>query len=138
MSNSIAGGHASGHLTRCRYTKALDSIKTLRKERTAELNTEKERLVGLSREKAHADKLKNRTTELKSTIAAKEVEYEQAKNQHDSLAEANRKFYDYSSKFREIYVKVASLEEKETRLKSDRDETKLNIQQLPGLSSITV
>ncbi|KAM6494341.1 AAA domain containing protein [Amanita muscaria] len=115
-----------------RYTKALDSIKTLRKERMSQLNTEKERLLGLSREKAHSDKLKNRVTDSKSTIAAKEVEYEQAKSQHDSLAEANRKFYDYSSKFREIFVKVEGLEEKEQRLKSDRDEAKLNIQELPG------
>ncbi|KAF8631077.1 hypothetical protein AX15_002678 [Amanita polypyramis BW_CC] len=115
-----------------RYTKALDSIKVLRKERMSELNAEKERLVGLSREKAHADKLKNRISELKSTIAAKEVEYEQVKNQHDSLAEANRKFYEYSSKFREIYVKVGSLEEKEQRLRNDREEAMLNLQAIPG------
>ncbi|KAK2465331.1 hypothetical protein APHAL10511_002685 [Amanita phalloides] len=115
-----------------RYTKALDSIKTLRKERMSELNAEKERLVGLSREKAHADKLKNRVAELKSTIAAKEVDYEQAKNQHDGLAEANRKFYEYSSRFREIYVKVASLEEKEQRLRNDRDEAMLNLAKIAG------
>ncbi|KAF8349440.1 hypothetical protein F5887DRAFT_914397 [Amanita rubescens] len=115
-----------------RYTKALDSIKNLRKERMSELNAEKERLVGLSREKAHADKLKNRVSELKSTIAAKEVEYEQAKDQHDSLAETNRKFYDYSSKFREIYLKVENLEDKEQRLRGDRDEAILSLQKIEG------
>jgi DNA repair protein RAD50 len=104
----------------------------------SELNTEKERLVGLSREKAHADKLKSRVSDHKSTIAAKEVEYEQAKNQHDSLAEANRKFYDYSNKFREIYVKVESLEDKEERLRSDRDDAMLSLQKIEGLSLCVV
>jgi DNA repair protein RAD50 len=98
----------------------------------SDLNAEKERLVGLSREKAHADKLKNRVSELKSTIAAREVEYEQAKDQHDSLAEANRKFYDYSSKFREIYLKVENLEDKEQRLRGDRDEAILSLQKIEG------
>ncbi|KAF8627436.1 hypothetical protein AX17_006250 [Amanita inopinata Kibby_2008] len=115
-----------------RYTKALDSIKSLRKERVSELNAEKERLAGLSREKAHADKLKNRITELRSTIAAKEMEYEQTKNQYEVLAEGNRKFYDSASNFREIFMKVESLEEKEARLRSDRDEAKLNLQEIEG------
>ena len=104
----------------------------------SELNAEKERLVGLSREKAHTDKLKSRISDLKSTIAAKEVEYDQAKNQHDSLAESNRKFYNYSNKFREIYVKVESLEDKEQRLRSDRDDAILSLQKIEGLSLCVV
>ncbi|PFH54076.1 hypothetical protein AMATHDRAFT_852 [Amanita thiersii Skay4041] len=115
-----------------RYTKALDSIKSLRKERMADLNAEKERLVGLSREKTHADKLKNRIAELKSTIAAKEIDYEKTKNQYDSLVEANQKFYEYANKFREMYMKVQTLVERKGRLELDRDETKLNIQEIPG------
>lgn len=41
-----------------RYTKALDCIKTLRKERVAELKADKERLKSLELEKARADKVR--------------------------------------------------------------------------------
>lgn len=41
----------------CRYTKALDAIKNLRKERTADLKTEKERLSHLQLEKSRSEKV---------------------------------------------------------------------------------
>ena len=53
-----------------RYTKALDNIKALRKDRVAELKVEKERLEGLAREKRHADKLKKSMADLTANIAA--------------------------------------------------------------------
>ena len=40
-----------------RYTKALDSIRAVRKERTAELKVDKERLQTLQVQKSHADKV---------------------------------------------------------------------------------
>lgn len=40
-----------------RYTKALDAIKNLRKERVADLKTEKERLSHLQLEKSRAEKV---------------------------------------------------------------------------------
>lgn len=40
-----------------RYTKALDAIKNLRKERTADLKTDKERLSHLQLEKSRAEKV---------------------------------------------------------------------------------
>ena len=67
----------------CRYTKALDSIKALRKDRVAELKAEKERLESLSREKQHADKLRARLSDLTATIATKEIVYEQTKKEHE-------------------------------------------------------
>ncbi|KAF9013278.1 hypothetical protein BDQ17DRAFT_1386857 [Cyathus striatus] len=105
-----------------RYTKALDSIKGLRKDRTAELKAEKERLLSLQREKQHSDKLKGRVTELNSTIASKEVEYEETKTQYQAVAEANLKFQEHAT----------SLEEKKSRLQSDLAEAKLNLQEIPG------
>ncbi|TFY73425.1 hypothetical protein EWM64_g10589, partial [Hericium alpestre] len=77
-----------------RYTKALDSIKSLRKDRMAELKAEKERLESLSREKTHADKLKSRISDLNATIAAREVEFDETKHLYEQLALANAKFYD--------------------------------------------
>lgn len=134
---------ATRHATECtlspqrslfeyRYTKALDSIKNLRKDRVAELKAEKERLIGLSREKAHADKLKSRIADLTSTIAEKEVSYEETKNQYEAIVEANQKFYDYASKFRELYIKVDGLQKEKARLQADLDEAKLNLQEVSG------
>ena len=98
----------------------------------ADLKAEKERLVGLSREKAHADKLKGRITEISSSIATKQVEYEETKKQYEAIVEANQKFYDYASKFRDMYMKIQSLEEKKGRLQSDHDDMKLNLQEVVG------
>ena len=115
-----------------RYTKALVSIKNLRKDRTAELKAEKERLLSLSREKAHSDKLKERIANLNAQIAAKEVEYEESKQEYDSVVESNRKFYEYNTKFREIFVAVEKLEGQKTTMKSTLSELASKLQEIPG------
>lgn len=98
----------------------------------AELKAEKERLESLSREKSHADKLKGRISDLNSTIAAKEVEYEETKKQYESLVEANQKFYDYATKFRELYLEIKNLQEKKERFETELTEAKLNLQEVVG------
>ncbi|KAF4617143.1 hypothetical protein D9613_005936 [Agrocybe pediades] len=115
-----------------RYTKALDSIKALRKDRMAELKAEKERLMSLLREKAHADKLKDRIAEMKSLIDSKEVEYEESKQKYDALVESNRKFYESYSKFREMYLTVKKLEESKAKTAAHMDEVKANCRPIPG------
>ncbi|KIM43207.1 hypothetical protein M413DRAFT_444016 [Hebeloma cylindrosporum] len=115
-----------------RYTKALDSIKSLRKDRTAELKAEKERLLSLSREKAHSDKLKERIAAQKSLVAAKEVEYEEKKQEYDVLFESNRKFYELYTKFREIYTTVKNLEQSKTSTMNHLAEVKSKYQEVPG------
>ena len=115
-----------------RYTKALVSIKNLRKDRTAELKAEKERLLSLSREKSHSDKLKERIANHNAQIAAKEVEYEESKQEYDSVAEANRKFYEYNTKFREIFVAVSTLEGQKATMASTLAELKSKLQEIPG------
>ncbi|KDQ62331.1 hypothetical protein JAAARDRAFT_66083 [Jaapia argillacea MUCL 33604] len=115
-----------------RYTKALDAIKSLRKDRVAELKAEKERLESLSREKAHADKLKSRISDLNSTIASKEIEYEETKRAYEELVVANKKFYDGATKFREMYAKIGSLEETKARFNKDLEEARENCQEFEG------
>jgi DNA repair protein RAD50 len=121
-------------LTGRRYTKALDAIKSLRKDRVAELKTEQERLESLSREKAHSDKLVKRVSDLNSTITAKELEYEEVKREYDQLVQANKKFYEQSTKFREMYLKLESLQEKKTRYEEDLANAKENLQVVSGLA----
>jgi len=107
-----------------RYTKALENIKALRKDRVAELKAEKERLLSLAREKQHFDKLKSRIKEANASIAAKEVEHDNAKAEHDRVAEENRKFYEYNSKFREIYKEVENLTKMKEKSMRDLEEAR--------------
>jgi len=120
-------------LTGHRYTRALDAIKSLRKDQVAELKTDQERLESLSREKAHSDKLVKRVSDLNSTITAKELEYEEVKREYDQLVQANKKFYEQSTKFREMYLKLESLQEKKTRYEEDLANAKENLQVVSGL-----
>ncbi|KAH9049850.1 hypothetical protein EDB84DRAFT_1555814 [Lactarius hengduanensis] len=112
-----------------RYTKALDSIKALRKERVAEQKTEKERLESLAREKGHADKLKARISDLSASIAKKEVEYQDTKKSYEALARSNRKFEEGATKFREIYIRVENLEKEKLKYQEELAELRPNVQE---------
>ncbi|KAF7987104.1 hypothetical protein HWV62_291 [Athelia sp. TMB] len=115
-----------------RYTKALDSIKALRKDRVADLKAEKERLESLSREKSHSDKLRARIADMSSTIATKEVDYEDTKQQYEDLVKSNAQFYNYSTKFREMYIKIENLQERKKRYQDELEESKESIQEVEG------
>ncbi|KAI9509211.1 P-loop containing nucleoside triphosphate hydrolase protein [Russula earlei] len=114
-----------------KYTKALDSIKALRKERVAELKTEKERLESLAREKGHADKLRAEISATNTTIATKEGDYQEAKKLYEALARSNRKFEEGATKFREIYIRVESLEKEKQKYQEDLAELRPNVQEVP-------
>lgn len=115
-----------------RYTKALENIRGLRKDRVAELKAEKERLESLSREKAHADKLRARISELSNTIHAKEIAYEETKKEYDEVVDANNKYHQQATRFREIYIKVENLEETQKILKEDLANTRINVPEIKG------
>ena len=99
-----------------RYTKALDAIKNLRKERVAELKVEKERLQSLANEKGHADKLRSKISDLTKSITSKQFEYEKLGEEHQRVMTANIRFYEQSNQFRATYLKVQSLAEDIKRL----------------------
>lgn len=96
------------------------------------MKAENERLQSLAREKAYADKLKERESQLNTTIAEKQVEYEQTKKEYEALVDANKKFYQQATEFRESYVKYEALDGKKARLQADLDEAKLNLQEIIG------
>jgi DNA repair protein RAD50 len=110
----------------------LDNIKGIRKERTADLKAEKERLEGLQREKAIADKLKGRIVDANSSLSTKEVEYNATVADHEQLVHKNSKFYELSHKFREVYQKVESLEKERERYKKERASAEDSMQEIPG------
>jgi DNA repair protein RAD50 len=117
-----------------RYAKALDSIKTLRKERTQGLKTDNAVLAGLKQEKDRADDVKKNLAETRSTIANKESEYEQLKRQYDAQVVSNQQFYEHATKFRETYIHIENLVKQKERLQEDFKELKLNLQELAGKS----
>ncbi|CDO71491.1 hypothetical protein BN946_scf184909.g85 [Trametes cinnabarina] len=115
-----------------RYTKALDNIKALRKERMADLKAESERLESLSREKAHADKLKARITEMNSLIASLTAEYDNVRAEYEQQVRANQRLNDTGSKFREIYVKVDQLNQRKEQYKEELSLARENLQEISG------
>jgi DNA repair protein RAD50 len=115
-----------------RYTKALDAIKSLRKEKVQELKTEKEKLESLAREKTHFDKLRSRISDLTAQIAAKTIEREEVEKQHELQMASNSKFYESSTKFREIYIKVDSLTSAKQRYEEELEALKETLQELAG------
>ncbi|KAI0322043.1 AAA domain-containing protein [Amylostereum chailletii] len=115
-----------------KYTKALDSIKSLRKDRVAELKAEKERLELLSHQKGQADKIKNRISDLASNIASKEIEHEDTKQKLEELIKSNQKFFERSTTFREAYVRVQNLQEAKERYLEDLKEARANVQEVSG------
>ena len=119
-------------LTDSRYTKALDNIKALRKERVADLKAEQERLESLSREKAHADKLKERIKEMNENIAARTAEYEDLRAQYEQQVRSNQILNDTGSKFREIYLKADQLTQRKERYQEELNLARENLQEIPG------
>jgi DNA repair protein RAD50 len=66
------------------------------------------------------------------------VEYEDSKQEYDSVAESNRKFYEYNTKFREIFVAVEKLEGKKTTMKSTLAELTSKLQEIPGYKAFVI
>ncbi|KAH7885017.1 ALG6, ALG8 glycosyltransferase family-domain-containing protein [Phlebopus sp. FC_14] len=115
-----------------RYTKALDSIKALRKDRVADLKAEKERLESLSKEKAHADKLRSRISDLNNSITSKQLQYEQCKAEYEELVKNNARFYESATKFRELYVKVENLQQKKEHYQQELSDARESVQEIEG------
>ncbi|KAH0832358.1 P-loop containing nucleoside triphosphate hydrolase protein [Lanmaoa asiatica] len=113
-----------------RYTKALDSIKALRKDRVADLKADKERLESLSKEKAHADKLRARIVELNNVITSKQLQYEECKGQYEELVKNNARFYESATKFRELYVKVENLQQKKEHYQQELSEARETVEEI--------
>nr|WJN25013.1 DNA repair protein [Pseudozyma thailandica] len=101
-----------------RYTKALDNIKTLRKDRTNQLKVDKVSLEGLKVDKDRADTIKTKLTHLQADLAQKEAKLEDLNEEIRVKTVQNSKFYDEATRFREIVSRAETLEEKE-RLHKD-------------------
>ncbi|KAG8910829.1 DNA repair protein rad50, partial [Tulasnella sp. 408] len=102
-----------------KYTKALDNIKGIRKERVADLKAEKERLAGLSVERKHADKLTDKISELTSSAEDKEERISVLQEEAERISAENLQFYEQAMKFKEHYLKAEELEKRKLTDKED-------------------
>nr|WJN25009.1 DNA repair protein [Farysia itapuensis] len=96
-----------------RYTKALDNIKSLRKDRANVLKVDKASLEGLKVDKDRADTIKTKLVRLQSDLADKEAALQELNETIRVKTVQNSKFYDEATKFREIVNRAETLEEKE-------------------------
>lgn len=96
-----------------RYTKALDNIRSLRKDRTVQLKVDKAALEGLKVDKDRADTIKTKLTHLQADLAQKEAKLEDLNDEIRVKTVQNSKFYDEATRFREIVSRAETLEEKE-------------------------
>ncbi|KAH9854720.1 hypothetical protein C2E23DRAFT_726150 [Lenzites betulinus] len=113
-----------------KYTKALDNIKALRKERMADLKAESANLEGLVREKAHADKLKSRIGEMNGLINTLTTEYDELRAAYEQQVRSNQLLNDTGSKFREIYIKVEQLNSRKEQHKEELSLARENLQEI--------
>ena len=99
----------------------------------ADLKAESERLESLAREKAHADKLKARITEMNAKIAARTADHEELRAAYEQQVRSNQILNDTGSKFREIYVKADQLTQRRDQYKEELNLAKENLQEIPGV-----
>ncbi len=98
----------------------------------ADLKAESERLESLAREKAHADKLKERITDMNTKIAARTADHEELRAAYEQQVRSNQILNDTGSKFREIYVKADQLTQRKDQIKEELNLAKENLQEIPG------
>lgn len=95
-----------------RYTKALDNIKSLRKERAVTLKVEKAELDGLKQDRQRADAVKDKVRKMEAELSTKEERLEQLNIEIEELTTSNKELYDRAVRFRETVQRAESLEDK--------------------------
>ncbi|KAI5452761.1 DNA repair protein rad50 [Naganishia albida] len=110
-----------------KFTKALDHIKSLRKDRVAALKVDAERLNFLKQDRDKAESLKRDLERQRTEIGRKEADSERLTQRHDELTKANAEFYQSSTKFTEIFEKAETLNSKKEMIEGNRNNLKKHI-----------
>ncbi|EJT98707.1 hypothetical protein DACRYDRAFT_101755 [Dacryopinax primogenitus] len=113
-----------------KYTKALDSIKSLRKDRVADLKAEKEKLESLKLEKNRASKLRTQIGTLQTAIGDKEAELERLTAECEQLALSNQRFYENAVKFKETLTRVEYLTKRKEDLVKNAESLHKSIKEI--------
>ncbi|RXK35035.1 hypothetical protein M231_07713 [Tremella mesenterica] len=114
-----------------RYTKALDNIKAIRKERTAELKVDKERLNFLKADKNKAERMR---AELKKAIEEeqeKQEEVERLREKFEEIKQVNMQYYAEASGFQSKFQEAENLKIRKNMLEKNQQRT------LEGMKEMT-
>ncbi|KNE90320.1 hypothetical protein PSTG_16248, partial [Puccinia striiformis f. sp. tritici PST-78] len=105
-----------------KYTKALDNIKSIKKDAAIELKVDKEKYNNLVIDKNRAEKLQSTIDKLTTNISAKEEQYHTLEAEVKELSESNKTFYQQASRFQQIVNEHSTLsEQKENKIKIAED-----------------
>ena len=96
------------------------------------MKVDKERLESLSKEKAHADKIKAKVNDLRASINLKEMRHEAIRKECDQLIAANKHFYESATKFREKYLEIQHLQEDVDRFTTELQEARMHVKEMIG------
>lgn len=110
-----------------RFTKALDNIRSIRKERAVDLKVQSEKLKALTSDKERANRLKEQMNKLSKDIDQKQLQYEELGIEIDTLSHANRELYESASKLTEIFSKVETLEQRENIIQDNIGSLKVSM-----------
>lgn len=95
-----------------RYTKALDALKALRKQRQQDARVDDAELRALQHDKERADAVQRTLDTLDASIAEKTRAVEALEADLDARTAANDALRDAAAQFRDVLVRAASLEER--------------------------
>ncbi|KAA1112937.1 DNA repair protein rad50 [Puccinia graminis f. sp. tritici] len=95
-----------------KYTKALDNIKSIKKEAAVELKVDKEKYAALVVDKNRAEKLQNTIDKLTAGISAKKEQYKELEIKVKDLGESNKSFYEQAARFHQVVNEHSTLSDK--------------------------
>ncbi|KNZ54700.1 hypothetical protein VP01_287g3 [Puccinia sorghi] len=112
------------------YTKALDNIKSIKKEAASELKVDKEKFTSLTTDKNRAEKLQTTIDKLTASIAAKEAKYKELETEVRSLSESNKTFYQHASRFHQIVNEHSTLSDQKANKVKIAEELKEDMEEI--------
>ncbi|CAO1623506.1 unnamed protein product [Parajaminaea phylloscopi] len=95
-----------------RYTKALENIKVMRRERNNDLKVNKAELDALKIDRDRSQVLAQKRESLEKNLETKQARLDELDEEIRRITKQNKQFYDSAVKFREIVNLAETLEEK--------------------------
>ncbi|CEH16430.1 DNA repair protein RAD50, ABC-type ATPase/SMC superfamily [Ceraceosorus bombacis] len=95
-----------------KYTKALENIRTIRKEQREDLRVQRVELESLKTDKERSDGIREKRRRLEMSLTENENKLDDLNEDIRALTRENKGFYDKAVRFRETVAKAETMEEK--------------------------
>ncbi|WFD29984.1 DNA repair protein rad50 [Malassezia sp. CBS 17886] len=115
-----------------RYTKALDAVRALRKQRAQDARVDEADLRALQQEKERADSTQAKIRALHTSLAHKSHELADTDAAVSHATRENQALYDQAARFREVITQAESLEERLALYETTRDDIRSGTALLDG------